>query len=78
MNLWPGRKYAVIHRSHRQTYRRRSVMLLLGHEHLPAATILIFDTRPLGGTIRMPLEWIIDLRPVGPSVPISLNEVLKP
>lgn len=65
--LTKGQKYRVLHKSESQRYTRESVLVLLDRD----GNELIFDARPVAGTQKMPVSWVIGIWPS--AEPIKIN-----
>lgn len=73
MDMIPGKKYRIVHRSETQRRDRVSVMVYLGDE---GSTWHLFSARPVAGTQMMPKSWIKDITQADDNAKVSLNEVV--
>ena len=74
INFEPGKRYRILHKSETQRIERASVMDYLGAKQ---DGYLSFSARPVAGTQRIPLEWIVAAEEVFKSTPISLNVIIR-
>lgn len=72
-DMIPGKKYSVLHRIPGGRYPRRSLMRLL--EVLPDC--ILFDARPVAGTVTLPKTEILEVTPVVDDAQIIMNVTVR-